>query len=107
MARSASVSSVYAVEDPQIDIGRDHGGAITWIDDLHLLPFDGAGDWEGIARRLADFDGPLTFELTTHSKPERHENDKYARLSPEEYLAEAYSRACRLAAMVQRARDEK
>ena len=82
---------------------RDYGGAITWIDDLHLLPFDGAGDWEGIARRLGMFDGPLTFELTTHSKPERHENDKYARLSPEEYLAEAYSRACRLAAMVRRA----
>ncbi|MBE6723964.1 MAG: sugar phosphate isomerase/epimerase [Ruminococcaceae bacterium] len=86
---------------------RDYGGAITWIDDLHLLPFDGAGDWEGIARRLGMFDGPLTFELTTHSKPERHENDKYARLSPEEYLAEAYARACRLAAMVKRARDEK
>ena len=51
---------------------RDYGGAITWIDDLHLLPFDGAGDWEGIARRLGMFDGPLTFELTTHSKPQRH-----------------------------------
>ena len=86
---------------------RDFGGAITWHDDLHLLPFDGAGDWDGIARRLADFDGPLTFELTTHSKPDRHESDKYGRLSPEEYLAEAYARACRLAAMVKRARAER
>lgn len=86
---------------------RDYGGVITWHDDLHLLPFDGAGDWDGIARRLADFDGPLTFELTTHSKPDRHENDKYGRLSPEEYLAEAYARACRLAAMVKRVRAEK
>ncbi len=55
---------------------RDFGGHIFWLDDLHLLPFDGVGDWEDIARRLKDFDGPLTFELTTHSKPDRHENDK-------------------------------
>lgn len=83
---------------------RDRDGKITWIDDLHLLPFDGAGDWQGIARRLMDFDGPLTFELTTHSKPNRHENDKYGKLTPEEYLAEAYIRACRLAEMVRRER---
>ncbi len=81
---------------------RDYGGAITWHDDLHLLPFDGCGDWNGIAARLRDFDGPLTFELTTHSKPDRHENDKYGRLSPEEYLAEAYGRACRVAALAGR-----
>ncbi len=84
---------------------RDYAGQITWHDDLHLLPFDGVGDWEGIARRLKDFDGPLTFELTTHSKPDRHENDKYARLTPEEYLAEAYARACRVATLVQKARQ--
>ena len=82
---------------------RDFGGSITWIDDLHLLPFDGIGDWTDIARRLKGFGGPLTFELTTFSKPDRHENDKYARLSPEEYVAEAYSRACRVAALVMKA----
>ncbi|MCR5681236.1 MAG: sugar phosphate isomerase/epimerase, partial [Clostridiales bacterium] len=81
---------------------RDYGGRTFWYDDLHLLPFDGVGDWEDIARRLAVFDGPLTFELTTHSKPDRHENDKYAKLTPEEYLAEAYARACRVATLVQK-----
>ena len=57
--------------------------------------------------RLKDFDGPLTFELTTRSKPDRHENDRYAKLSAVEYLAEAYARACRLAALVQKAKNEK
>ena len=85
---------------------RDFGGKTTWHDDLHLLPFDGIGDWADAARRLKDFEGPLTFELTTKSKPERHENDKYARLPPEEYLAEAYARACRVAALVRRAREK-
>ena len=83
---------------------RDHGGDITWIDDLHLLPFDGICNWQDVAARLRDYEGPLTFELTTQSKPGRHENDKYARMSAAEYLAEAYSRACRVAALVERAR---
>lgn len=80
---------------------KDHGGVITWIDDLHLLPFDGIADWSGIAARLdrhgySDF---LTFELTTGSKPGRHENDVYARMSPREYVTEAYKRACRVASL--------
>ena len=85
---------------------RDWGGSITWHDDLHLLPFDGIGDWEGIAARLKDFDGPLTFELGVFPKPNRHENDKYVRLSPEEYLAEAYARACRVAVLAERAKTK-
>lgn len=86
---------------------RDSQGKITWIDDLHLLPFDGIADWQGIAARLAGFTGPLTFELTTMSKPGRHENDKYAKMTAPEYLAEAYSRACRVAALVQSVRKDK
>ena len=85
---------------------RDYGGGITWIDDLHLLPFDGVCDWQNVAARLAGFTGPLTFELSTQSKPGRHENDKYARMSAAEYLAEAYSRACRVATLVQRSREK-
>lgn len=80
---------------------RDYGGAITPLDDLHLLPFDGIADWQDIARRLArqGLDDYLTFELNTESKPGRHENDKYANMPIEAYIAEAYARACRVAAL--------
>ena len=83
---------------------RDLNGNITWIDDLHLLPFDGIVDWNDIARRLirGGFDGPLTFELNTKSKPGCHDNDKYDRMPLEEYLAEAYARACRVAMLIER-----
>ena len=77
----------------------DRNGRIYWTDDLHLLPFDGIADWNGIAARLnrCGYEGPLTFELTRQSKPNRHENDKYMRMSAEEYVTECYIRACRLA----------
>ncbi len=83
---------------------RDFSGEITFLDDLHLLPFDGIIDWEDTAREIAasapvDY---LTFELLTVSKKDRYENDKYAKLSIEEYLAEAYSRATRVATLVKR-----
>ena len=83
---------------------RDYGGKITFLDDLHLLPFDGIADWENITDRLirGRFDGPLTFELNKKSKPGRHDNDKYDHMPLEEYLAEAYSRACRVASMLER-----
>ena len=72
--------------------------AIFWHDDLHLLPYDGTVDWDNAAKRLAglSFDGPLTFELTTQSKPNRHENDKYAAMGAMADLREAYARATRL-----------
>ena len=80
---------------------RDFDGKITWIDDLHLLPFDGIADWEDIVSRLNKyhFDGPLTFELNTYSKPGRHENDVYRNMPIELYLTEAYKRACRVATL--------
>ena len=82
-------------------------GKIYWYDDLHLLPFDGIGDWEGVAKRIADcrYDGILTFELSKKSKPNRYDNDKYQKLSAEEYLSEAYARACRVAALVQKYKE--
>lgn len=75
----------------------DPSGPTTWLDDLHLLPFDGIADWKGIAKRLAQsgFDGPLTFELNRDSKPGRHENDAYGAMPLKEYLAEALRRAKR------------
>ncbi len=77
----------------------DFNGNIFWTDDLHLLPFDGAADWDNIAKRLDDhgYNGIMTFELNTKSKPDRHENDLYEQMPLEVYLAQAYSRACRLA----------
>ena len=76
-------------------------GEIFWTDDLHLLPFDGVADWHSIAKRLSDLDyeGMLTFELIRKSKPNRHDNDKYSKMSIEEYLTEAYARACRVATL--------
>ena len=79
----------------------DYSGRIFWTDDLHLLPFDGVHDWRSVAKWLNDcgYEDILTFELTTVSKPNRHENDKYAKMPLEEYIAECYIRACRLAYM--------
>ena len=78
---------------------RDYRGEITWLDDLHLLPFDGISDWNDIARRLnaCNFNGELTFELSKLNSPERHENDLCEKMSLEEYFAEAYKRACKFA----------
>lgn len=80
----------------------DPAGPTTWLDDLHLLPFDGIADWQGIASRLvrSGFDGPLTFELNRASKPGRHENDAYAATPLADYLAEALARARRFATML-------
>ncbi len=81
---------------------KDLNGEITYIDDLHLLPFDGIADWNSIVDRLhqANFKGILTFELNTLSKPGRFENDKYAAMPIEAYLSEAYARACRVGNML-------
>ncbi len=79
------------------------GEEITWIDDLHLLPFDGIADWEYNTKRLkkTGFDGPLTFELNTKSKPDRHENDIYSEMPIEEYIKESFNRAKRIAKMME------
>ncbi len=79
---------------------RDYNGKIYWHDDLHLLPFDGIRDWDELAVRLksCDYKGILTFELNRSSKPDRHENDKYKKMSLQDYFTEAYIRACRFAA---------
>lgn len=80
---------------------RDFDGNITFIDDLHLLPYDGIADWENIVQRLNkyNYNEVLTFELNLNSKPERCENDAYGRMGIEQYLTQAYMRACRVAAL--------
>ena len=83
---------------------KDFDGEITFLDDLHLLPFDGIIDWEMTAKEIAatPHTGYLTFELLPLSKKDRHDNDKYAKMPIEEYLAEAYARATKVAALVKR-----
>ncbi|MBR2375429.1 MAG: sugar phosphate isomerase/epimerase [Clostridia bacterium] len=83
-------------------------GTITWLDDLHLLPFDGVADWQNIVDRLEDcgFDGLYTLELTTASKPDRHENDAYAAMPIEEYVAEVYARAKKIIVLKEKRKEE-
>ncbi len=73
-------------------------GEITWLDDLHLLPFDGKAKWGDIVRRMkrSGYSGCLTFELTRKSKPDRNENDKYKKMAIEDYLKETYLRAVKI-----------
>lgn len=87
---------------------RSYDGSIVWTDDLHLLPFDGIGDWDYNAKRLARASCPefLTFELKREAKPNSHCSDKYIKVSLEEYLAEAYARACKVGAKTLRAMNK-
>lgn len=75
----------------------------TWLDDLHLLPFDGDADWEYITSRLKKSTCPeyLTFELVKKNKPGRHEHDIYDGMSFSEYTSEAYKRAEKIRQMMQ------
>lgn len=73
-------------------------GKIFRTDDLHLLPGDGIGDWEYNIERLkkAKRQEILNFELSLDSKPDRHENDRYAAMPLKDYFAEVYSLASKL-----------
>jgi len=77
----------------------DFNGKIYWTDDLHLLPYDGIGDWDYNVKRLKNSKSLeyLNFELNIKSKPNRHENDIYGQMSPLLYFTEAYKRACKIA----------
>ena len=74
-------------------------GTTFWTDDLHLLPYDGIADWDDNIRRLRDSQllDYLNFELIINSKPDRHENDVYGKMSLNQYFTEAYKRACKIA----------
>ena len=73
----------------------DPGGEITYLDDLHLLPYDGVIDWQRTAQRLKSC-APLpylNFELSLVSKPGRNENDGYAQMPLGDYFRLAWQRA--------------
>lgn len=80
---------------------KDRGGSITFHDDLHLLPFDGIADWENIAHRLdrCGYDGELTLELKWDTALNGSTYPIYAHRDIEDYLTQAYIRACRVAAL--------
>ena len=78
------------------------GKEITWLDDAHLLPFDGVADWQGVVDRLSavGYDGILMSELTTKSKPDRNTHDIYAHLDCREFIKLAYERVSRIANLI-------
>jgi len=80
------------------------GEKITWLDDSHLVPFDGVADWKGVTDRLkaVGYDGILTSELTIKNKPERDCNSIYAKLTLNEYLALVYERLSKIAEIMQK-----
>ena len=79
------------------------GENIFWLDDAHLLPFDGVADWQGIANRLnsVGYDKELTFELVRNSKPGRNTHDIYAHLDLEGYVKLAYEKAQKFRSLIE------
>lgn len=75
----------------------DPSGQLQGTDDLHLLPYDGTADWEHMISRLksAKKQEILNFELKIRPKGDRCKLDLYSKLPLEQYLREAYDRACR------------
>ena len=63
----------------------------NFLDDYHLLPFDGYADWEGIAKRLnkCGFDGSLTFEVDSKGRCGSHSNDMYLGMNIEQFVKAA------------------
>lgn len=76
-------------------------GSLTFHDDLHLLPFDGIADWQGIADRLdrCGYQGEMTFELKRDTTLNGCKLPIYGPIGVEEYLTQAYIRANRVAAL--------
>ena len=68
---------------------------MTWLDDAHLMPFDGMTDWKSVADRLKahNYKGELTFELTRNSKPGKTTHDIYAHLDEFAFLSLAHEKA--------------
>jgi sugar phosphate isomerase/epimerase len=84
------------------NLGQTNPNEITWLDDAHLLPFDGVADWQGIADRLAriNYSGELTFELTLASKPGRNTHDRYKDLNIDTYYQLVYEKAVQFAQLI-------
>ena len=79
----------------------DPNGILRGTDDLHLLPFDGNLDWTDSIHRLkqARPQEILNFEFKIRPKGDRCTADLYSKLPLAQYLATAYQRASRVAAI--------
>ena len=84
------------------NLGMADKSVMTWLDDAHLMPFDGITDWQTVAERLKkhNYTGEITLELTSRSKPGRNTHDIYSSLSAEEFLETARKRAEKIRNMI-------
>lgn len=82
---------------------RNEDGKISGLDDLHLLPFDGVINWEDKAEKLEKYKLPeyLTFELKMNIPFSDIRHKQYENMTFEEYLKLAYTRARRVADMLE------
>ncbi len=82
--------------------GMTDRNEMTWLDDAHLMPFDGITDWRSVAERLKKygFRGELTLELTRNSKPNRNTHDVYKDLDGDGFLCLAREKAAELRQML-------
>ena len=75
----------------------------TWHDDLHLLAFDGAIDFDKVAKAIAksDYNGPVMLEAHRSTK-----FGDYVGLPPKYFLDAAHNRAEKLSKMIQKYRTD-
>lgn len=78
----------------------DPTGKLHGTDDLHLLPGHGKISWENAISRLktAKKQEILNFELKIRPKGDRCTLDLYSKMPLQQYLQEAYLRACQVVA---------
>ena len=71
------------------------GEDITFNDDLHLMPTDGIADWQSVMERInkTGYDDVIMSELSYSNIVGRNGTvHKYAELSAEEFVSEAYKK---------------
>lgn len=74
------------------------GGEITFLDDLHLIPFDGVKDWQNAVSRLEQwgYRGALMLELVRSKERDAKGGTKYAEMEFAAYVERAYQAGRRL-----------
>ena len=78
------------------------GEAITFHDDLHLMPLDGIADWSNIMRRIekTGYDGYIMSELSRYNAPGKNGTEnRYGDLTTEEFHAVSIEKIKKAVAM--------